>query len=46
MRQVQAHDAVVHVAQGREHLEVGGRAAERLDVHPPLLEVGRGEARN
>lgn len=35
MGQVQAHDAVVHVAERGEHLEVRRRSTERLHVHAP-----------
>ena len=35
-----AEDAVVDVAKGGEDLEVGGRAAQGLDVDPPLLRGG------
>jgi hypothetical protein len=37
--QVQAHDAVVGVQQRCVHLEVGGRAGQRLHVHAPLLRI-------
>mmetsp|Transcript_6583 Transcript_6583/g.20377 ORF Transcript_6583/g.20377 Transcript_6583/m.20377 type:complete len:347 (+) Transcript_6583:1050-2090(+) len=39
VRQVQAHDAVVHVAEGRVDVEVRRGAAQGLDVHAPLLWV-------
>mmetsp|Transcript_83302 Transcript_83302/g.193519 ORF Transcript_83302/g.193519 Transcript_83302/m.193519 type:complete len:216 (-) Transcript_83302:149-796(-) len=39
VRQVQAHDPVVHIAQGSEYLEVGRGTAQRLYVHAPVLGV-------
>merc|ERR1740123_1882162 len=39
MRQVQSHDAVVDVAEGREDLEVGRAPAQGLNVDAPLLRV-------
>mmetsp|Transcript_59875 Transcript_59875/g.129806 ORF Transcript_59875/g.129806 Transcript_59875/m.129806 type:complete len:323 (+) Transcript_59875:642-1610(+) len=37
--EVQAHDAVVHVAQRGVDLEVGRRSAQGLHVNPPVLGV-------
>ncbi|EJK64467.1 hypothetical protein THAOC_14793 [Thalassiosira oceanica] len=38
-REVESHDPVVRVEQGRVDREVGGRPRVGLDVHPPLLRI-------